>query len=142
MQTVLAVLLLVAVLAGCGTGNSPAVVNGSGPAVIRDAYDGRLHYRWSCGSLRAAYVRLPIDKTYSSLPALIGAAAGAACDAASAQIGPGTSKERVRTLLGRPDQTARCWLYTWPPDRRSAQDGARFCFSGDRVGSVERAVHL
>ena len=136
-------ILLVVLAAGCGGGTHEALaVDPDGRAVLRDVYDGHLDRRWSCGSLRAAYERLPVGgPVYSPIPALIGKAAGTACDEAVRELRRGTTRTRVASLLGRPDRRARCWLFRWPPGTDSSQDGARICFDASRVASVQVAVH-
>jgi hypothetical protein len=69
------------------------------------------------------------------------AEAGTACDAALHDVHRGQTKARVTALLGAPDRAPRCWLYRWMPEPTSAVDGARICFSGDRVALVQTAVH-
>ena len=134
----IAVVALVLVLTACG---AQRAVDASGRGVLNDAYDGRLDRNWSCGSLRAADRRLPADPAaYSTIPKVIGDAAGKACDAALATLHDGDSRRQVATALGRPDRAPRCWLYRWPPGA-AAGDGARICFSGGRVSTVQTAVH-
>jgi hypothetical protein len=132
--------LLVALLL-CGCSSAPA-----GPewkAVIRDALDGRLDRSWSCSSLRAAVAHLPQDVgAYQTIPLRLDSATGRACNAALAQMDRGLTRAQVTAVLGPPDRTPRCWLYSWPPEPSSAVDGARLCFSGDRVALVQTAVHL
>ncbi|HEV2591447.1 MAG TPA: hypothetical protein VGU02_06090, partial [Gaiellaceae bacterium] len=54
--------LVVALIALAATGcSSKLAVSRDGRAVLDDAYDGKLDRNWSCGSLRAAYRRLPPD---------------------------------------------------------------------------------
>jgi hypothetical protein len=140
MRWVLAAVVVLAV-AGCG-GSAKLAVSRDGRAVLQDAYDGRLDRHWSCGSLRAAYRRLPPDPpAYSAIPALIGGAAGSACDTALASVRLGMRKAGVVGALGAPDRAPRCWLYRWPPDRASATDGARICFAAGTVARIQRAVH-
>jgi hypothetical protein len=131
--------LLVALLCGCSSASS-------GPewkAVIRDALDGRLDHNWSCSSLRAAVAHLPQDvAAQQTIPLLLDSATGRACNAALAHLQPGLTRAEVTAVLGPPDRTPRCWLYSWPPDQSSAVDGARLCFSGDRVALIQTAVHL
>jgi hypothetical protein len=67
--------------------------------------------------------------------------AGSACDRALRDVHRGQTKARVTKLLGEPDRAPRCWLYRWMPEPTSAVDGARICFSGDRVALVQTAVH-
>jgi hypothetical protein len=131
--------VLVALLCGC----SSASAGPEWKAVIRDAFDGRLDRSWSCSSLRAAVAHLPQDvAAYGTIPLLLDLATGRACDAALAHVERGLTRAEVTAVLGPPDRTPRCWLYSWPPDQRSAIDGARLCFSGDRVALVQTAVHL
>jgi hypothetical protein len=66
---------------------------------------------------------------------------GSACDRALLSVHRGQTKAEVRALLGPPDRAPRCWLYRWQPQPSSAVDGARICFSGDRVARVQTAVH-
>jgi hypothetical protein len=66
---------------------------------------------------------------------------GRACDAALPGVHRGQTKADVRALLGPPDRAPRCWLYKWQPQPSSAVDGARICFSSDRVARVQTAVH-
>jgi hypothetical protein len=137
-----AVLLVLAAASCAGHHHEAPAVSRDGRAVLQDAYDGRLDRQWSCGSLRAAYARLPVGgPTYSPLPGLIGNAAGAACDEALDAVGKGAGRARVEALLGQPDRRPRCWLYRWTPRSDSAQDGARICFAGNRVSFVQVAVH-
>jgi hypothetical protein len=67
--------------------------------------------------------------------------AGSACNRALRGVHRGQTKEEVRALLGEPDRAPRCWLYLWMPEPTSAVDGARICFSGNRVARVQIAVH-
>jgi hypothetical protein len=69
------------------------------------------------------------------------ARAGSACDRALLSVHRGQTKAEVKALLGPPDSAPRCWLYRWQPQPSSAVDGARICFSGDRVARVQVAVH-
>jgi hypothetical protein len=139
---IVAATVLVTLLAGCGHARrAQPAVSADGKAVIRDAYDGRLDRDWTCGSLRAAVRRLPSDGAYSTIALLIGRATGHACDAAFSHIKRGSTRMRVRALLGPPDRAPRCWLYRWPPDTGSAVDGARICFAGPGVSLVQTAVH-
>jgi hypothetical protein len=139
MRWMFAALVLVAV-AGCG-GSTKLAVSRDGRAVLDDAYSGRLDRHWSCGSLRAAYRRLPSDPAaYSTIPALIGDAAGKACDAALKSVHVGSKEHEVTASLGVPDRTPRCWLYRWPPGAGAA-DGARICFANGRATIVQIAVH-
>lgn len=142
MRFVLAVALVLAA-AACGSHAAPKLaVSRDGRAVLRDAYDGKLDRNWSCGSLRAAYRRLPQDPpAYSTIPGLIGNAAGKACDAALATVRAGTRKAGVVEALGPPDRAPRCWLYSWPPDHVDSTDGARICFAAGRATLVQTAVH-
>jgi uncharacterized protein YceK len=134
----IAAALIVALLAGCGTARHAQPAQSSdGKAVLRDASDGHLDRDWSCGSLRAAVKRLPEGLTIS----LVAAAAGHACDQALAQLRDRDSKAHVASLLGQPDRAPRCWLYRWPPTTSSAIDGARICFSHNRVSLIQTAVH-
>jgi hypothetical protein len=150
------VVTTLAVLAGCG--RSPGhleklAVSDDGRAVIQDGYDGHLDRDWSCGSLRAAYKRLPGDGVSLTLPVLVGRAAAEACDAALAGVHVRMTTASVRIALGRPDKAGRCWLFSWPPadagqsvlvdpsKRRSAVDGARACFDDGRVSLLQTAVH-
>jgi uncharacterized protein YceK len=135
------VVILLAILAGCGSSHHLAVSH-DGKAVIQDAYDGRLDKSWSCGSLRAAVLRLPNDSGAGQrIPLMIDEAAGHACDEALADVHPGSAMPRVTELLGTPDRSPRCWLYRWPPQPSSAVDGVRLCFSGDVVSRLQIAVH-
>jgi hypothetical protein len=85
---------------------------------------------------------LPEDvAAYQSIPLMLDLATGRTCDAALTHVQRGLSRAEVTALLGRPDRTSRCWLYRWPPDRSSAVDGARLCFTGDRLSLVQTAVH-
>jgi hypothetical protein len=133
-------LVVLAVAAGCG-GHAKLAVSPDGRAVLHDTYDGKLDRNWSCGSLRAAYRRLPQDPpTYSTIPKLIGDAAGKACDAAVKTVHVGSKEHDVSTALGVPDRTPRCWLYRWPPGD-GGTDGARVCFAHGRATVVQLAVH-
>jgi hypothetical protein len=67
--------------------------------------------------------------------------AGSACDRALLSVHRGQTKAEVEALLGAPVRAPRCWLYRWAPQPSSAVDGARICFSGDRVARVQVAVH-
>ena len=135
--------LLVTLLPSCGAPqHSKLKHSADGKAVIRDAMDGRLDRNWSCGSLRAAVRRLPDDGgAYQRIPVMIDVAAGRACDAALARLEHGLTRAQVTALLGPPDRTPRCWVYSWPPDQSSSVDGVRLCFSGDLVSRVQIAVH-
>lgn len=138
MRVVIGALVVVAVVA-CGA--RPLAVSVDGRGVLRDAYDGKLDRRWSCGSLRAAYRRLPPDgPIYSAIPGLIAAAAAKACDAELRSLHTGATERQVAAALGAPDRTPRCWLYRWPPSTGSV-DGARICFSSGRATLVQTAVH-
>jgi outer membrane protein assembly factor BamE (lipoprotein component of BamABCDE complex) len=133
---------VLALLPSCGAAHHPVAYSRDGKAVIQDAYDGRLDRNWSCGSLRAAVLRLPSDSgAGQTIPLMIDEAAGRACDEALADVHPGSTMPRVRKLLGTPDRSPRCWLYRWPPQPSSAVDGVRLCFSGDLVSRVQVAVH-
>ena len=135
--------MLLALLAGCGSAdNRQLAVSVDGRAVLEDAYDGRLDRDWSCGSLRAAVDRLPVDPpVYSTIPQLLREAAGRACDAALKDVHPGLGRTGVRGLLGRPDRSSRCWLYRWSSDSTSSADGARVCFAAGVVAFAQTAVH-
>jgi hypothetical protein len=138
---VIVALGVVLVAAACGSGNAKLAVSRDGRAVLNDAYDGKLDRNWSCGSLRAAYRRLPPDgPMYSTIPRLIGDAAGMACDAAFKTVHVGSKEHDVTTALGVPDRAPRCWLYRWPPGAGAA-DGARICFANGRAAIVQTAVH-
>src|SRR3569833_1920568 len=105
----IAVLALI-VLAAAGCSSKPAVSR-DGRAVLSDASDGRIDRDWSCGSLRAAYRRLPpVPPMYSAIPSLLGHAAGKTCDAALAHVRAGDTRGKVEATLGPPDRTPRCWL--------------------------------
>jgi hypothetical protein len=150
------VVAALAVLAGCGNSRvhrGKLAVSADGRGVIQDAYDGHLDRDWSCGSLRAAYERLPSDGVSLTLPGAVGRAAAEACDAALARVHVQMTSARVRIALGRPDWAGRCWAFTWPPadagqavlvkpsKRRSPVDGARACFTNGRVSLLQTAVH-
>jgi hypothetical protein len=139
----LVAVLLVTLLPSCGAPQHPKLgYSTDGKAVIEDAMDGRLDRAWSCSSLRAAVERLPDDvAAYQRVPAMIESATGRACDAARARVQRGLTRADVTALLGPPDRTPRCWFYSWPPDRTSAVDGVRLCFTGDRVSLVQTALH-
>jgi uncharacterized protein YceK len=130
------------ILAGCSSSHHRAVSR-DGKAVIRDALvDGRLDENWSCGSLRAAVLRLPSTPgAYQTIPLMIDEAAGRACDEALADVHVGLTPPQVTAVLGPPDRSPRCRLYRWPPQQSSAVDGARVCFSGGFVSRVQTAVH-
>ena len=134
--------LLVSLLVGCGGSSAKHLaVSADGRAVIQDAYDNQhLDRDWSCGSLRAAVGRLAIDG-YSAITVMIDVAAGHACDEALAQVRAGLTQERVRAILGTPDRTPRCWLYSWPSQPRSSTDGARICFANGRVETIQFSEH-
>jgi hypothetical protein len=87
MRLVAAALLIV-LTAGCGAAQDQHLaVSTHGKAVLQDALDGQLARNWSCGSLRAAFRRLPEEfPRYSSIPLMIGRAAGRACDQALAGL--------------------------------------------------------
>lgn len=135
--------VLLAILAGCDGAHHHLAVSRNGKAVIQDAYyDGRLDRDWSCGSLRAAVRRLPsVPGAYQTTPLMIDRATGRACDEALAGVHPGLPRPLVAALLGPPDRSSRCWIYSWPPQPSSAVDGARLCFSRDLVSRVQTAVH-
>ena len=133
---------VIALLPSCGGAHHAVAYSRDGKAVIRDAYDGRLDRNWSCGSLRAAVLRLPsAPGPGQTIPLMIDDAAGRACDEALADVHPGSPMPRVTRLLGTPNRSARCSLYRWPPQPSSAVDGVRLCFSGDLVSRVQVAVH-
>jgi hypothetical protein len=137
----LVAVLLVTLLAGCGASHHRRLsVSPDGKAVIRDAFDGHLDRSWSCGSLRAALDRLPSTPD-QTIPLMIDSAAGRACDDALLGVHRGQTRAQATALLGPPDRTPRCWLYSWPPDESSAVDGARLCFTGDWVSLVQTSVH-
>ena len=138
-----ALAIVLALLPSCGAAHHHLAVSRDGKAVIQDALvDGRLDRNWSCGSLRAAVLRLPDDSGAGQrIPQLIDEAAGRACDEALADVHAGSTMPRVTALLGAPDRSPRCWLYRWPPQPSSAVDGVRVCFSGDLVSRVQIAVH-
>lgn len=144
------------VLPGCGSSHShleKLAVSDDGRAVVQDAYDGHLDRDWSCGSLRAAYKRLPKDGVSLTLPVFIARAAAEACDAALKSVHVRMTAASVRVALGRPDRAGRCWLFSWPPadagqsvlvdpsKRRSGVDGARACFNDGRVSLLQTAMH-
>jgi hypothetical protein len=153
--TAVVVASAVTALAGCRSQShgEKRAVSADGRAVIRDAYDGRLDRDWSCGSLRAAYERLPSDGVSLTLPRFVGRAAAEACDAALATVHVGMTDTRVRMALGRPDRAGGCLLFRWPPadagqsvlvspsTRRSPVDGARMCFDKRHVSLLQTAVH-
>lgn len=138
MRVVLATCLVLALVA-CGS--TKLAVSRDGRAVLNDAYDGHLDRHWSCGSLRAAYLRLPVDMTYSTIPALIGDAAEKTCDHALASLKTGISRRQVAAALGKPDRGGRCELYRWPATQSSG-DGARICFAHARATLVQTSMHL
>jgi hypothetical protein len=123
------------------------------PRKARSEYDGHLDRDWSCGSLRAAYKRLPKDGVSSTLPVVIAHAVAEACDAALKSVHVRMTTASVRVALGSPDKAGRCWRFTWPAadagqsvlddpsKRRSAVDGARACFNDGRVSLLQTAVH-
>ena len=120
-------------VAGCGFGKqADLVVSSDGKAVVQDALDGHLDQRWSCGSLRRAADRLPSDLGYSAIVPTIGQAAGSTCREALAKVHRGMSRASVRSILGRPDRTPRCWIYGWPTEPKSSVAGARICFANGR----------
>lgn len=140
-------------LAGCGHLSSHTALNSppheqrlavseDGVDVIRDALDGRLDRNWSCGSLRAAVGRLPVDERYSTIPLMIMRVADRTCDEALTRVRRESMRARVQLLLGQPDRAPRCWLYRWPPETSSPVGGARVCFDGGRVTLIQIAQHL
>jgi hypothetical protein len=138
----LAAVLVILLAVGCGSTGRHFAVSSDGRAVLRDSYDGHLDHDWSCGSLRAATRRLPVDgPIYSTIPGMLFRAEGSACDYALATLERGVTRDRTRLALGRPDRSPRCWLYRWSPNTASAVDGARICFSNGRVSFIETAVH-
>ena len=142
MRLVLGCLLAV-LSAGCGGSSGKHLATSTdGRAVIHDAYDNQhLDRDWSCGSLRAAVRRLAADG-YSAITVMIDDATGRACDQALAQVRVGLKPERARAILGVPDRTPRCWLYSWPVHKSSSSDGARICFVDGQVGRVQFSEHL
>jgi hypothetical protein len=114
----------------------------SGLAALRDAYDGSIDGTWSCGSLRAAIGRLPVEGlTHSALPGLLDRAAAPACATAIQTIRPGTSRASAVRALGSPDRTgSSCSMWKWAPAGGSI-DGVRLCFADGRVASVQTTVH-
>ena len=131
----------VVVLVGCGSRHAKLAVSVDGRAVLRDVYDGTLDRNWSCGSLRAAYRRLPPDgPIYSAIPGVLGAAAAKACDTSLESLRVGATERSVEVALGAPDKAPRCWLYRWPPASGSV-DGARICFAHGRAAFIQTAVH-
>ena len=154
VRIVLAVAAVIA--AGCGGPHRQPVVSADGRSVLRDAVDGHLDRAWSCGSLRAALGHLPPGggPTYSTIPAMVGRAAGEACDAALATVHLGMSTADVRQALGRPDTDGDCWFLRWPPTDAqrghlhnpsrgtSSVDGTRVCFNDGRVSRLQTAMHL
>jgi hypothetical protein len=151
-----AVVVTTLVLPGCGSSHrhlEKLAVSDDGRTVIQDAYDGHLDRDWSCGSLRAAYKRLPKDGVSSTLPVVIARAVAEACDAALKSVHVRMTTASVRVALGSPDKAGRCWRFSWPPadagqsvlddpsKRRSAVDGARACFNDGRVSLLQTAVH-
>lgn len=153
---VLVVLIVVValVVVGCGRSHRLAL-SADGRAVSSDASDGHLDRDWTCGSLRAALTRLPSGggPIYSTLPEMIGRAAGEACDAGLKSLHAGMTAAAVQTMLGTPDTRGRCWLLRWPPAdlgqgrlynpsrRASPVDGARVCFNDGHVLKVQTAIH-
>lgn len=132
-------LLVLLLLPGCG-GKSVAVST-DGAAVFRDAQDGHLDRKWSCGSLLAALAR------YSPTALnFVGAqvAAGRTCDGALNKIKNGTRETAVRGSMGEPlsvnsSRGNGCWFYTWPSNLASPEAGwARICFKDGAVSLVQR----
>jgi hypothetical protein len=90
---------------------------------------------------------------YSTVPGMIGRAAGTACDAGLKTLRIGMTAAAVQRTLGAPDTRGRCWVLKWQPtdageghvhDRSggaSPVDGARVCFSDGQVFKVQTAVH-
>ena len=123
---------------GCGFGKqADLVVSSDGKAVVQDALDGRLDQGWSCGSLRRVVDRLPRDLVYSTIARTIGQAAGRRCSEALADVHSGMSRASVRSTLGQPDRTPRCWIYGWPTASKSSVAGARICFANGRARSFK-----
>ena len=147
-------LVVVVTVAGCGASHRLAR-SADGRAVLSDAIDGHLDRDWTCGSLRAALMHLPPGggPTYSTLPEMVGRAAGEACDARLKSVHAGMTATAVRQALGIPDTRRRCWVFRWPPTdvglgrpknssrRVSPIDGARVCFNDGHVLKVQTAMH-
>ena len=140
------VVVVVSVAAsGCGGTTAPRVsIDGSG--VIQDLRDGKLGDGWSCGSLRAALVRLPGGSVppYAQEAGLVAARTGGVCAKAVSALRIGTtSASDVRLALGEPDARGpgklRCWFYMWPSVRVSTTASARLCFDGVRINRVQIA---
>ena len=151
------VILLAAIVSGCGNrADNQLAISSDGSAVIQDAYDGHLNHNWSCGSLRAAFQRLPTDGVYQTLPVMIGEATAKRCDSALAGLRVGGTRAQVQQQLGRPNSGHRCWVLQWPPADEgqallykvahpskplSNVDGARVCFRAGRVRQIQTAMH-
>lgn len=110
--------------------------------VLRDSFDGNLDRVYPCGVLRAAIGHLPTSPpTYSTLPAVLGRAASAACSAALAGLPRGAPRFGVLAALGRPTRVGpRCAVWLWAPYER-AVDGVRVCFAQGRATLVQTALH-
>jgi len=131
-------------------------VSADGRSVLQDAVDGHLDRHWSCGSLRAAlgHLRPGGGPTNSTIPAMVGRAAGKTCDAAVATVHVGMTSAALRRTLGTPDTYGRCWVLRWPPTDAgqnrlhnaspggSNVDGMRVCFNDGHVSRLQTAMHL
>lgn len=141
----LAALLVVIAVSGCGGSSHKLVFSTNGKAVLRDAFDNqRLDQNWSCGSLRAAVKRLPMDTSEQRpIATLIDNTTGSTCVRSLKDVRRGWSQAKVRLLFGGPDRVGHCWLFKWPPnDAVSSVDGVRLCFDHARVSRIQIAVHL
>lgn len=125
-------------VAGCGFGkHADHAASSDWKAVVQDALDGHLDQRWSCGSLRRAVDAPPWDLDDLTIARTIGQAAGRTCNEALAKVHLGVSRANVRSNLGQPDRTPRCWIYGWPTAPKSSVAGARICFANGRSVLVQ-----
>lgn len=130
-------------LAGCGGNHGPGV-SANGGAVLRDfTDDGKLEDSWSCGSLRAALVRVPggDGESYAGDVIAFVSPTARACDDAFATVHSGMTHEQVRVAFGKPSFVGRdhCQLYEWPQNKNSTTH-ARVCFARDHVTWVQVAT--
>jgi hypothetical protein len=137
---VLAAVVAVAALAGCGPSGPP--VRGTWRDVLRDAAHGGLDTHWSCGSLRAAFPHLsPSPPQWSPVPDSLIAAEAKACDAAESKLRPGVTRGEVQRVFGGPSLAGqRCTTWKWTPGD-GAIDGVRVCFRAGRAVTVISAQH-
>jgi hypothetical protein len=142
---IVASLLLVTALAGCGS----HVAKSRGPiaaaewkAVLRDWFpDATISAGHPCAAILIAQTHIPVDTpTYSTLAGDLRRAERHACPTGEhpARIRMGMSDADVAARAGLPGRVElHCWLY-----RVTAKHtGRRVCFTRGRVSTLETSVH-